>query len=455
MATTTAPPPTALENMRNVHSVADYLPADLLPANLDLGSDAAEGIIKQNLSKGKLGAAPVVSVPEPKSPEQNPVAPVAEPVKDPVAPEPKADPVSEFKDEDLLKALESSEVPPVNEKPDAKIEVTKEEGKPVIPADDISDADAPIEVPKTAKDQQAALIATSKLLRERNREIKALKEKGNPDVAAISAEPLKQKIAALEAEKEQWLNITAQTRVEQHPAIQTNLIQPMQAAGDFIRNIANLNDGVSENALFKAAQEPDPAKRRAATKTACADLEPEDRLQVIQAVEAINRLGGELGKVRANAKDIAARMDKEAQDKNIVLQTQRRAESVKAHEASFKEFAADPIISTFSKKNPEFKKQLDGLLEKAKAAELDPKWIQDDKQRSVALQKSLAYDMVTSEYKGQLKTLLTQLKKVMDQNVKLRAPGLSLGGRPAGNLPQPPAKEVPWQNVVDKVFSQI
>lgn len=415
------------ESPAGLSTIRDLIPKGVLPDNF---ADAnANEIALKGLEKLKAAAQPnpvterkaiPTSNPTPAVPDiKEPVVPVVPAVKDPVT----TDLAPEFADDKLLSALEA-------EQPAAPTTETGSPKEPVIPALTSEDPEAPIEIPKSAKDMQKALITTSKLLREKEKKIKELEAKGNVDMAALAQEPLKQKIAQYETEIAQLRNVAASASLESIPEIQAHILRPLQVAEQFINDTAKANDGVSPRELFKAAQEPDALKRKAAVRAACSDLHPSDALQVEYAVDAIFQKNADYIKVKANASQIMAERQRQQQEQVSAQQAQVRTASLKAHDESFKALMGDPVLSQFAS-DPTTKKNFDAVLEQAKAAELDTAWVQDHGKRSLALQKAFAYDPTVAAYRKKLGEVLKQNKDLLAQNLKLKAPGLSTQPRSA------------------------
>jgi hypothetical protein len=299
---------------------------------------------------------------------------------------------------------------------------------------------------------QEALIKTSKLLREKEKKIKELESKGSVDVAALAQEPLKQKIAAYEAEITQLRNANAAVSVESIPQVQQHIIQPLQQAAAFINQAAKTNDGLDTRALFAAAQEPDAAKRKAAVRAACTDVHPADALQLEYAVDAIFVKNAELGNVRANATKIMEAQRKQQSEQTAQQQAAVRSESVKAHDATFKNvIMADPVLAQLAS-DPETKKQFEAILEDSKASELDTAWVMDHGKRSALIQMGKAYPLVMKLYQKKLGQILKQNKDLLAQNLKLKGPIISTDRRTPYVPPASSDKPVSTESLVKDAF---
>ena len=451
------------------------LVAGLLPP--DLGADNANDIARVNLEKVKSRSpsspsqpiAPPKTLP-PESPQlkaleafanpkpgepapsvvkpgQQPEARTPEPAPEvkpePLAPAPTPEPevpevVDGFTDDALLGALKDPAKPAAV--PDTKVEPAAE---PVI----ADDPEAPIEIPKTADGIQAALIKTSKLLREKQKKIKELEARGSIDTAAMASEPLLEKIKSLEAEKLQLANVAASVRIELLPEVQAKFIRPMAAAEGFINEIAKANDGVSAREIFNATQQTDLNKRHAAVRAACTDLHPSDALRVEQAVDAIHDLSSEFGQIKGNSAQIMANIEKQQQQVQIAQQAEMRLKLNQAHDKVFGDLRDDPVLSQFAAKDPEAKKILASILDKSKAAVADQARWQNPEALARAVQKSEAFEPVVKMYQGKLAEALGELKKARAQVLNLRGPsGLSTAVRQAqrveaSNAPAPQGVE--------------
>lgn len=434
----------------------------------DLGADNAQQVAQENLkriqSKTSAPANPPVDT-KLKTPEVSPQLKALETFANtPKNPDPQLTPDTKAPEtiapettkveepssvegfEDLESALEGK----IEKKPEAKIEKASEvkTGEPT--ADD--DIDAPVVIPKTAKDVQEAIVKLSKLNREKAKKIKELEAKGSIDTAALAVEPLQARIKALEAERGQLLNISAAAKLELHPDVQRQYIQPRIAAENFITEIAKGNDGVSSRELFTAATEGDRSKRHAAVRAACSDLHPSDALQVEQAVDAIYELNGGLEKIKGNAAQIMANMERQQQEANMAKQATFRAEALKQHEETFKDLLSDPVLARFAEKNPEFKKQMESVRESAKKYDSDYAWASDHKERTKLLQNGLALPVVVKQYQAQIKQLLDHVKKIEKKNLGLKAPALSTQPRSSYT---PPTSDKPQtvEGIVKGVFA--
>lgn len=460
MPATVATEPKGINPLRNIVE-------GIFPPNL--GSEGADGIAQENLKRIQSKTNSPSNPPAPdkvKAPEtspqlaklaefSDPKTPAPAPVLEPKNPEPVAPPVEHKPEpsepklsddlpvpgfEDLEAALSSKTTPA---KPEAKTTSTEKiltgEVEPTLREPSLEEAeDAPIVIPKTAKETHEAIIKLSKLNREKAKKIKELEAKGTIDTAAMAAEPLLKRIADLESERSQFLNTSAAMKLESHPEIQQRYIQPIRAAEAFINEVVKNNENISAREIFQAVNEPDAAKRKAAVKAACTDLDADDTIQVRQAVDAIHKLNGEWSQVRNNATQISENMEKQQKELTAAQMATRRSQSIKAHDESFKEFVSDPMFSRFAEKDPQIKKTLDGILEAAKAAEVDTSWVQNDKLRSRAIQQALAFPVMKKLYENQIGELLTAYKKLQKQNLSLKAPGVSTQPRSAYN---PPAQQ--------------
>jgi hypothetical protein len=233
--------------------------------------------------------------------------------------------------------------------------------------------------------------------------------------------------------------------LEADPEIQRIYIKPLQMAETFINEVAKGNEGVSARELFQAANENDRAKRKAAVRAACSELHPSDAFQVEQAVDAIHDLNTDLNSKRGNASQIIAQKEQQQQKAVEAQRAVFRANSIKAHDETFAEFIADPVLNRFIEKDPEVKRKLSGILEAAKAAEVDTSWVANDKLRSRAIQQGLALPVVVKLYQNEMRGLLGTIKKLQTENLALKKPGLSTQPRthytPPANNDKPKSTE--------------
>lgn len=459
--------PTA-ESPKGLASLRDLLPQGVLPTNLSEldtpqgGAAAIERMNRQSKAKNRAPVppqspnqpsrdpTPAIQA-DPKNPAPSFEAPAPQPVVEPT-PEPQTQELTseEFPESALLDVLEAPEAP-------AKPKV---EPKSTAPTDIDADPDAPIEIPKTAKAQTDAIITLSKKSRELQKTLKIKEAKiaelitnGNIDTAVQAQEPLKARIAELETERQQLQGLVASTNLERRPEFQ-QLIRPQIMATNYINELAKTTPELDTRAIFSATGIQDMSQRKQAVRAACADLPPDEIAQAIQAIEAIHIVGNQVAQVRANASQIEANLRKTEQEKASAAQAHRRSASVKAHEEVHQEFIADPVLKEFLSKSPEDKKQFDSLLEKAKAAELDPSYATDPKKLARAIQQSLAYQPTVQLYQKQLKTVLAKLKTVMAENLKYKQPAAGLSPR---STYTPPASNGPMttESIVKGAFAGV
>lgn len=435
----------------------------------DLGSDNAQQIAQENLkriqSKSSSPSAPPVDS-KLKAPEVSPQLKALETFANPKTPEP-ASPAEPKAPEPIVpevikepaqaKQVEDAPIPGFEDleaaldlKPKSEVKEDKAPKVEDVKTGEIAgdeELDAPVEIPKTAKQVQEAIVKLSKLNREKAKKIKELEARGSIDTAALAVEPLQARIKALEAERGQLLNVSASAKLELHPDVQRQYIQPRAMAENFITEIAKSNDGVSSRDLFTATTEGDRGKRHAAVRAACADLHPSDALQVEQAVDAIHELNGGLEKIKGNAANIMANMEKQQQEANMAKQAVFRAEALKQHDETFRDILSDPVIARFAEKNPEFKKQIEAVRDTAKNADSDYTWANDHKVRTKMIQNGLAFPVVVKQYQNQVRELLTHIKTLQQKNLGLKAPALSTQPR---SQYTPPSTDKP-QSLSDMV----
>lgn len=292
------------------------------------------------------------------APEPAPEAPKA------AAPEVKApapEPVTAAKPE--AKPEPKTESKPLENKiniPDDVIDQLTKAGEPEKKAEA---AEAETELPKDApKAAQTAFAKVTTELRETRAKLKELESKigkeeqkveGDGEQTSPELEKLKAELEDIRSQRDEYETELSVARVQATKQYKVAVQKPIEQAVSGIEEIAKAYE-IDSDALVRAANIGDSAKRRAAVKDLVAQLDPVDAVDLRRRVEDLNQLYGKRNVILQNAEKAMEEIGK--REAAQAAEVEKRQQAVQAKEVEATKAAYDEIWNRFTNEVPVLRK---------------------------------------------------------------------------------------------------
>lgn len=364
-------------------------------------------------------------------------------------------------------------------KPEAKAETKPLENKINIP-DDVIDhltkagesekkTDAPeaeAELPKDApKAAQTAFAKVTTELRETRARLKELESKIGKEEQKVEdkgeqtspeLENLKAELEEIRAQRDEYETELSVARVQATKQYKVAIQKPIEQAVSGIEEIAKSYE-IDADALVRAANIGDSAKRRAAVKELVAQLDPVDAVDLRRKVEDLNQLYGKRDVILQNAEKAMEEISK--REAAQAAEAEKRQQAAQAKEAELTKAAYDEIWNRFTNEvpvlrktgNPDWDARIDGLRTQALNVENTDL---DAETRAALTYQAVAMPLLVELFQGYIRKSQTEIAGLKKSLGEIRGSTPGAGGGEAKTGTPDLSSDVGFLEALEKGMSR-
>jgi predicted nucleic acid-binding Zn-ribbon protein len=243
--------------------------------------------------------------------------------------------------------------------PDDVIDQLTRAGETEKKAEPEAEPELPKDAPKAA---QTAFAKVTTELRETRARLKELENKIGKEEQKIEddgeetspeLEQLKAELETIRSQRDEYETELSVSRVQATRQYKVAVQKPIEQAVTGIEEIAKAFE-IDSDALVRAANIGDSAKRRAAVKDLVAQLDPVDAVDLRRRVEDLNQLYGKRDIILQNAEKAMEEIGK--REAALESERLRQAEEAQGKEAAVTKAAYDEIWNRFTNEVPVLRK---------------------------------------------------------------------------------------------------
>jgi predicted nucleic acid-binding Zn-ribbon protein len=243
--------------------------------------------------------------------------------------------------------------------PDDVIDQLTRAGETEKKAEPETEPELPKDAPKAA---QTAFAKVTTELRETRARLKELENKIGKEEQKIEddgeetspeLEQLKAELETIRSQRDEYETELSVSRVQATRQYKVAVQKPIEQAVTGIEEIAKAFE-IDSDALVRAANIGDSAKRRAAVKDLVAQLDPVDAVDLRRRVEDLNQLYGKRDIILQNAEKAMEEIGK--REAALESERLRQAEEAQGKEAAVTKAAYDEIWNRFTNEVPVLRK---------------------------------------------------------------------------------------------------